>query len=139
MRYVTACRRLTVIFSDNLLIHILLVIDMTCNRFSMTDCTKNSQKDCGCCHLLLYMRMCKKVILTVLIITVALGAIPEFQFRMLKLCPAAYGASVLRSARVSVTLVLCLPYILLELMLAPDLLRRIRLHISGAKEKDQEI
>lgn len=76
-----------------------------------------------------HMSMGEKVILTILIIAVALGTVSELQIRIIKLCAPAYSAPVLRASSIRNIPARGLPNILLKLMLALHLLRRIRPHI----------
>lgn len=85
------------------------------------------------------MCMCEQMILAVFMIAAALRAISEFQIRIIQFSPSTNGTPVPCSIGVHLYRTLSLAYILLKFSLSLQLLRRIRPHIPGSKEKEQEI
>ena len=81
--------------------------------------------------------MCKQVILTILIVSVAFGTISEFQFRVIQLGPAAYSTTVSRHPSVRLcTVVIWLSSLHLLFELPPSLLLlRRNLCVFSSKNK----
>ena len=62
-------------------------------------------------HSLLHMGMCEKMLIAVFVIAVTFGAVPEFQIRIVKLCPVADRTPMSGASRIPghLSLILNLP------------------------------
>ena len=78
----------------------------------------------------------KEMILTVLVISVALGAVTELQIVPVQLGPSAHSTFVHRLSAVSG---LCGVHLAFEILFSPDLLRRNSAVIASHQEEDDEI
>ena len=84
------------------------------------------------------MLMCKQMILTILIISIAFGTKSEFQVRIILLCSAADRAFVLGDTaccRIDPALCDCF----LELSSSVNFFRIIAMHVSCAEEEQHEV
>ncbi len=80
--------------------------------------------------------MGKEMILTILVISVTLGAVTELQIVPVQLGPSAHSTFVHRLSAVSG---LCGVHLAFEILLSPDLLRRNSAVIASHQEEDDEI